>query len=126
MKFFVEENNRNSIRHKTLGLMSNISDGKSTFVGVVEDISPGGLRISKVPASFDDTVERCYSIVNGPENDFAIAILPRWMQTTNKGMYKMIGFEIENPPADWTAFVEGVKENSGPFRFLMSDRAIAA
>ncbi|MDH3328864.1 MAG: hypothetical protein OEM01_06485 [Desulfobulbaceae bacterium] len=116
MEFFLGKNSRNSTRHETLGLMSNISDGKSTFVGVVEDISDTGLRISKVPASFDDTIDKCYSIVNGPNDDFMIALQPRWVQTTNKGMYKMIGFEIENPPANWNGFVESIKEDKDPFR----------
>lgn len=125
MEFLLEENSRGNSRHETIGLMSNISDGKSTFVGIVEDISASGLRISQVPASFDDTAGQCYTIVNGPNQDFAIALQPRWVRVTNKGMYKMIGFEIENPPENWTNFVEGVEENMDPFGFLLSDQAIA-
>jgi hypothetical protein len=126
MEFLLAENSRGSTRHETMGLMSNISDGKSTFVGVVEDISINGLRISQVPAKFDDTVDKCYSIVKGPKNDFAIALQPRWVHITNKGMYKMIGFEIEDPPANWADFVEGIKDNLTPFGFLMSEREFAA
>jgi len=126
MEFHLEKNSRKSRRHKTIGLMSNITDGKTTYVGVVEDISQNGLRISQVPTAFDDTVEMCYSVVNGFTDDFAVALQPRWVAITNRGMYKTIGFEIENPPAEWTAFVERVKEKIDPVACLMAEKAIAA
>lgn len=126
MVLHLEENSRNSTRHETIGLMSNITDGKTTYIAVVEDISATGLRISQVPAGFDDTVGRCYSIVNGPKNDFTVALIPRWAQVTNKGMYKMIGFEIENPPGSWTEFVAGVRENTDPFSLAPVEGAKAA
>lgn len=124
MEFLLEANGRESVRHETIGLMTNISDGSSTFFGVVEDISRNGLRISQLPAGFDDTVDRCHGIVNGLHTDFAIALQPRWVRNTNKGMYKMIGFEIEAPPEKWTAFVDGIHEN-GDGCFLAPARAAA-
>ena len=124
MEFVIEENSRGSVRHSTVGLMSNISDGKSTYVGIVEDISTGGLRVSKVPASFDDTVDRCYSVVNGPRHDFTIALQPRWVCITNNGMYKMIGFQIETPPANWTEFVDELDNTLDPFRSLMTNQPL--
>lgn len=124
MEFVLEENSRRSDRHDTLGLMSNISDGKSTYVGIVEDISSSGLRVSKVPVSFDDTVDRCYSVVTGPRNDLTIAIQPRWVQITNNGMYKMIGFQIENPPSNWTEFVNDLGQSVDPFSMLVADQSL--
>ena len=126
MGFLLQENNRNGSRHDVMGLMSNLSDGKMTFVGIVEDISANGIRISQVPANFDDTAELCYSIVNGPWDDFAVALKPKWVKLTNRGMYKMIGFEIDNPSKDWDAFIEGVKQNSDPFGIPMLESEIAA
>ncbi|MDW7771287.1 MAG: PilZ domain-containing protein [Desulfobulbaceae bacterium] len=124
MEFLFDRNRRICSRYETIGIMSKISDGESTFVGVVADISINGLRISHIPAPFNDMVEKCYSIVNGPANDFVLALHPRWMQITNNGMYKMIGFKIEDPPANWTAFVVSIKEN-GEFSGFVSQSAAA-
>jgi len=125
MELLPEGDSRENVRYKTIGLITNISDGTSAFFGVVEDISRNGLRISQVPAGFDDTVDRCFGIVNGPHDDFAIAIQPRWVRQTNKGMYKMIGFKIGGPPEKWTDFVEGLNENIDHSSFLVPDRAAA-
>lgn len=123
MELLLEENGRRSERYDTVGLMSNISDGKSTYVGVVEDISTEGLRVSMVPASFDDTVDRGYSIiVAGPDN-FTIPLQRRWVRITNSGMYKEIGFQIEKPPAHWTEFVDELGTSADPFSALMTDRS---
>jgi hypothetical protein len=124
VELLLEENGRKTERHDTMGLMSNISDGKSTYIGIVEDISTGGLRISKVPASFDDTVGRCYSVVTGPEDDFTIALQPRWTRVTNNGMYKIIGFQIENAPEDWTAFVNELDTSMDPFSALVTGQSL--
>jgi hypothetical protein len=48
------------------------------------------------------------------------------MQETNKGMYKMIGFEIDNPPENWKTFVERVQKNTDPFFAGMPENAFAA
>ncbi len=124
MEFLLQEDGRGSNRHDTVGLMSNISDGKSTYVGIVEDISTSGLRVSKVPASFDDTVDLCYSVVNGPQNDFIITLQPRWVRITNNGMYKMIGFQIEAPPANWASFVNDLDNSKDPFSLLVTDQTL--
>lgn len=124
MEFILEENSRRNERQGTLCLMSNVSDGKSMYVGIVEDISSSGLRISKVPASFDDSVDKCYSVVNGPRNDLTIALHPRWVQITNNGMYKMIGFQIENPPSNWTEFVDELDTSMDLFSLLMTDHSL--
>jgi hypothetical protein len=125
METLLEENGRKHERHTTIGLMSNISDGKSTFVGVIQDISRNGLRISQVPANFDDTADRCCSVVNGLRDDFLISLQPRWSRLTNRGMYKMIGFEIKDPPGSWTSFIEGGTENMENLGFLIPSRVAA-
>ena len=108
----METNRRVSERHLTLGLMSNIFDGRSAVLGVVEDISHAGIRISNIPASFEDNVLTCYTVVNGPRRDFHLALQPRWVQFTNRGMYKMIGFQIQEPPPSWTGFIDSIESNS--------------
>lgn len=119
----MENNRRLTNRHHTLGLMSNVFDGRSAVLGVVEDISRKGLRVSNIPASFEDTVETCYTVVNGPQKDFYLVLHPRWSFSTNRGMYKMMGFEIQDPPVEWDEFlkcVEGSKDKSDPFATMVS------
>jgi len=119
----METNRRLSNRHNTLGLMSNVFDGRSAVLGVVEDISKTGLRVSNIPSSFEDSVETCYMVVNGPRNDFYLVLHPRWSHSTNRGMYKMMGFQIQNPPGEWEEFlkcVEGATDKSDPFTAAVS------
>ncbi len=98
-------NRRKGERHPTMGLMSNIYDGRDRFLGVVEDISATGLRVAKIPAHFDDSAEQCVSLVNGLAGDVKVAMQPCWVRATNRGMYKMVGFKIPDPPPEWTKFV---------------------
>lgn len=98
-------NRRNSERHPAMALMSNIYDGRDLFLGIVEDISATGLRVAKIPARFDDSAGQCVTLINGLAGDVKITMQPRWVQATNRGMYKMVGFKIPDPPPEWTDFV---------------------
>jgi len=89
--------------------MSNVFDGRSAVLGVVEDISREGLCVSNIPSSFEDTIETCYMVVNGPHGDFYLALKPRWARPANKGMYKTMGFKIDRAPDTWTDFLENVE-----------------
>ncbi|MDD3618096.1 MAG: PilZ domain-containing protein [Desulfobulbaceae bacterium] len=106
----IQGNCRSTDRHQTLGMMTNLFDGEATVLGVVEDVSLGGMCVSNIPASFEDKTEVCLSIVTGPRRDFHLALQPRWVQTTNRGMYKIIGFSIQDPPSDWKKFIETLVE----------------
>ncbi|NIA04960.1 MAG: hypothetical protein GWP11_03205 [Proteobacteria bacterium] len=110
----MKTNRRNSERHQTMALMSNIYDGRNLFLGVVEDISPTGLRVAKIPARFDDSKEKCVSLINGLVGDIKITMQPCWVQATNRGMYKMIGFKIPDPPPEWTKFVRETLQTVPP------------
>ncbi|GBE52146.1 hypothetical protein BMS3Bbin14_00604 [bacterium BMS3Bbin14] len=101
----MKTNRRNSKRHQTMALMSNIYDGRDSFLGVVEDVSTTGLRVAKIPARFDDSKGKCVSLINGLVGDIKITMQPCWVRATNRGMYKMIGFKIPDPPPEWTKFV---------------------
>lgn len=125
MGSLLAENNRRYDRHQTLGMVSNLTDGKATVIGVVEDVSPTGLRISQVPASFNDNAPKCFTVVNGPVADFAISLQPKWMKVTNKGMYKMIGFEIKNPPENWKDFIKEAHNKNDFFGFFASEETAA-
>lgn len=115
MESEMDANKRSSERLMTMGLMSTVSDGKSAFLGVVEDISVSGVCLSQVPAVFDDTVEHCFTVVKGPTSDYKIVLRPCWARATNRGMYKVIGFHIEDPSHAWRKFVERMHMESNPF-----------
>ena len=113
-----DTNKRSSERHVTMGLMSTVSDGKSAYLGVVEDISATGVCVSQIPAVFDDTAEQCFTVVKGPSRDFKVVLHPCWAKATNRGMYKVIGFRIEEPSESWKQFVENITTETGPFNVI--------
>ena len=116
----MDRNKRSSERHMTMGLMSTVSDGKAAYLGVIEDISDEGVCLSQVPAVFDDTVEQCFTVLKGPSNDFKVVLRPCWARATNRGMYKVIGFQIEDPSESWKEFVERVASESNPFNVMVA------
>lgn len=115
----MDKNNRISPRHKTLGLMSFVSDGKSSVLGVVDDLSASGLRIAQIPQDFDATVQRCKAVISSPSGDFTLTLKPCWVKETNRGMYKTMGFQIVDPPVEWTAFVRKLGGGSRDLGFLV-------
>lgn len=115
---------RSSERHMTMGLMSTVSDGKSAYLGVVEDISTTGVRLSQVPAVFDDTVDQCFTVVKGPGTDLKVLLFPRWARATNRGMYKVIGFQIKEPSESWKKFVENVTTENGLYNVLLAEQEV--
>ena len=117
----MDTNKRFDQRHATLGLMSSVSDGKNAFIGVVEDISVTGLRLSQVPSAFDDTVDPCFTIVKGPVRDFKVFLHPCWARISKPGMYKDIGFKIEDPPQSWKRFVDKLTDDSDLLHTLVAD-----
>lgn len=117
----MDENKRSSPRHKTLGLMSFISDGKSSVLGVVEDLSANGLRVAQIPRDFDAAVQHCKGVITSPNGDFSVTLKPCWVKETNRGMYKTIGFQIIDPPAGWTTFVAELENGSSDLGFLVLD-----
>ncbi len=102
-----------------MGLMLKISDGATDAIGVVEDISYHGLCVSQVPKQFDEQVDTCFAVVKGPEQDLRVALVTKWAKVTNNGMYKKIGFEIKEPPAGWTKFVNELACESNPLYCML-------
>lgn len=116
----MDTNKRVSERHMTLGLMSSVSDGKHSYLGVVEDISTTGIRMSQVPADFDDSVNHCYTVVKGPTRDMIILLRPCWAKESRRGMYKDVGFQIEDPPKVWKDFVDRLTNESDLIHTMMA------
>lgn len=106
-------------RHSTLGLMAFISDGRSTHISIVEEISKNGLRLTKIPTEFDDSAGECKAVVQSPSGDQKVSLLPCWVKSTNKGMYKTVGFKIENPPSGWENFIKELEKETGNLSFLL-------
>jgi hypothetical protein len=104
---------RAAVRLESVGLMTNIFDGSSAVLGVVEDVSRSGMRVSTIPAAFDESVETCYAVVNGPWQDFHLALQPCWVRLMPRETYKMIGFQIQRPPVGWTRYVERMEHDQG-------------
>ena len=102
--------------------MSFISDGTSSVLGIVEDLSATGLRVGQVPLDFDDTVPQCKAVIHSPTGDFNIDLTPRWTKETNRGMYKTIGFHIVNPPQGWTEFVKELESGTSEIGLLILDQ----
>jgi len=115
---------RSCERHMTMGLMSTVSDGKAAYLGVVEDISLSGMCLSQVPSVFDDTAEHCFTVVKGASRDYKIVLRPCWARATNRGMYKVIGFQIEEPSELWRKFVERIASESDPLHTLFTGSEI--
>ena len=121
----VDTNRRVGIRHSTMGLLSGIYNGKSRCIGVVEDVSDFGIRVSQIPLHFDDHAGQCFSIVYGPQYDYNLALQPCWKIETSNGMYKMIGFRMENTPPSWKDFVTDCRCPSDLFHpmFALNEKA---
>ena len=99
--------------------MSFISDGKSSVLGIVEDLSATGLRVGQVPMDFDEAVQQCKAVIHGPTGDFNLVLTSRWIEETNRGMYKTIGFQIINPPDGWTEFVRELESGTSEIGFMI-------
>jgi hypothetical protein len=99
--------------------MSYISDGNSSFMGVVEDISKNGVRIAQIPADFDDSITKCQAVIQCPTGDHTFSLQPCWVRPTNRGMYKTVGFKILDPPPNWLAVVEELEKGGGELGFLV-------
>lgn len=109
----MNDERRKSRRYQTPGLKSSISDGSTAFIVMVDDVSKTGVGLSEVPEGFDESVHRCFAVINAPLEDFSLALHPCWVHSTGEGQYKRIGFHIDDPPKEWVAFVEALKQERG-------------
>ncbi len=115
------KSDRKHNRHKTLGLMSFISDGKSSVLGIVENLSATGIKIGQIPLDFDESAQKCKAVIHGPTGDFNVFMVPRWSEETNNGMYKTIGFQIVDPPDGWTEFVRELESGTSSIGLMILD-----
>lgn len=104
-----------------MGILSSMWDGESACIGVVEDVSATGIRVSQIPANFDKDFQECLTIVHGPLQDFKVILHPSWRMETRRGMYQLIGFEVIKPAAKWKHFVDATLHSSKMIKIRESD-----
>lgn len=116
------ESERSDARLPTQGMMALISDGTKTYYGVVDDLSENGLRLSQIPPELDDTASNFSVVIQSPTGEVKVSMLQCWLRTTKKGMYKTIGFKVQNPPPGWQKLIaELEKEDSILSFFVLED-----
>ena len=101
--------------------MCFVSDGKSSVLGIVEDLSATGLRLGQIPMDFDESAQQCKAVLHAPNGDFKFILTPRWSEETNRGMYKDVGFLINAPPEGWSKFVAELESGSSDIGFMILD-----
>lgn len=113
---------REDIRHTTGGLMALISDGTKTYYGVVDDISHSGLRLTQISQELDESAEKYSVVIQSPTGDVKVSMHPCWMRTSQRGMYRTIGFKVQGPPKGWQKLISEIeKEGSNISLFLLDE-----
>jgi len=84
------------------GLSGDISDGRSFYTGVIDNISLSGMSISKLPKT-DDENELFSIMVEGGNRYFKLLLKQCWEIEDKEN--RTIGTEIQNSPWLWNEFV---------------------
>lgn len=86
------------------GLRADISDGITTYNGLVANISKLGICLKDVPEKLSTSRSLLSIIIHSSSGNFKIVARPRWNQLqANSG--KTIGVEIASSPDNWGDFV---------------------
>ena len=85
------------------GLLGDISDGKSTCTGVIDNISLSGMSISKLPKTVKNKTQLLSVMVDGGNRYFKLSLKQRW--EIENGGNRTIGTEIQDSPWVWNEFV---------------------
>ncbi len=109
---------KNDHRCRVLGLMAMIDDGHSRFLCIVDDLSKKGVRLTQIPSNLNETTEKFTALILSPLHNFKISLHSRWSKTTNGGMYKTIGFQLNTASSEWLRFVSGLQNKPGAFSCL--------
>lgn len=97
----MDMNRRKNERHETCGLMSSIWDGKSACIGVIDDVSTTGIKVSQIPSFIDLDSGKFFTIVHGPLTDVKMMLRLKWKKETQKDMYLSAGFQVLKPTYNW-------------------------
>ena len=93
-------------REKRVGvsMTATMSDGNFVFEGLVENISRTGFKMTDIPAKFDPESSQCTAVLSSQAKSYKFPIKATW--STEDGIYKVVGFEIISPPAEWIELLD--------------------
>lgn len=93
-------------REKRVGvaMTATMSDGFFVFEGSVENVSRTGFKMTDIPAKFDAESSECTAVISSKTKNYKFSIRPTW--STEEGIYKVVGFEIISPPAEWLELLD--------------------
>ncbi|MBU0680145.1 MAG: hypothetical protein KKD73_01865 [Proteobacteria bacterium] len=94
----------NRERRVGVTMTATMSDGNFVFEGSVENISRTGFKMTDIPSKFNPESSACTAVLSSKTKNYKFSIKPTW--STEKGIYKVVGFEIVSPPAEWIAFLD--------------------
>lgn len=94
-------------RIDSLELPVQVSDGKSTSLGTMLNISRSGCCIINLPDMIDPRSSRLVLHVEGGETLFKMLAKPRWTRHESSG--NQIGVEIVNAPWGWTDLIDNLE-----------------
>jgi hypothetical protein len=100
--------------------MAVIGDGKPTFLWIVDELSEKGIRLTQVPSSFNETAETYPDLILSLFSNLRITLHSRWLEMTNGGMYKTIGFQLDSTSIEWLECINGLQNKSGALPFQRS------
>lgn len=86
-------------------LVAEITDGVTSFSGLVANISRMGMCIMGIPESIPVSAELVSVVIrNGPDELYIVG-RPRW-QNPHQSNARMMGLEITRSSEDWNEYVE--------------------
>lgn len=86
------------------GIRADISDGKSSYTGLITNVSKLGLCLKDVPENLSTSRSLLSVVVRSKTESYRIVARPRWeIPQNNTG--KTIGAEIASCSSDWGDFV---------------------
>jgi hypothetical protein len=85
------------------GLYGDISDGKSFYTGVIDNISLTGMSISKLPKTDNNKTELLSIMIEGGNRYFKLLLKQCWEIEDKEN--RTIGTKIQNSPWLWSEFV---------------------
>ncbi len=86
------------------GIRADISDGISSYSGLITNISTLGLCLKDVPANMSTSRSFLSVVIRGKSEEYRIVARPRWEQIQSN-MGKTVGAEIASSPNSWNDFV---------------------
>lgn len=95
---------RKTKRFATRELRAEITDGRTSYCGLVANISLFGICIRELPEKLSCSRSLISIVVHGKTGQYRLVARPRW-ETRQANNAKTIGVEIAHSPETWQQFV---------------------